>query len=160
MGTYLSPFYGISSPKSSISNEFWLKNMPDRLERACLDGDKAPLFHLFPPLTELKSFVQILSSSKTQYSIRDSSKYTTLDVRHSSRDSSSSSSSHLISQRDWSQAIVAFWGAGEKGTNFSPRVWCLQRWSPGRFKDEADDDEVDVKSWCKTVIFQPSNLFL
>ena len=48
--TLFSPFYGISSPKTSICNDFCLKSMPDRLERACLDGDKAPLFHFFPPL--------------------------------------------------------------------------------------------------------------
>ena len=49
--TLFSPFCGISSPKTSICNDFCLKSMPDRLERACLDGDKAPLFHFFPPLS-------------------------------------------------------------------------------------------------------------
>ena len=37
--TLFSPFYDISSPKTSIFNDFCLKNLPDRLERAYLDGD-------------------------------------------------------------------------------------------------------------------------
>ena len=45
-----SPFYGISSLKTSVSNDFCLKNMLVGLQRACLDRDKAPLFHFFPPL--------------------------------------------------------------------------------------------------------------
>ena len=36
--------------KTSIFDNFCLKNMPDRLERACLDRDKVPLFPFFPPL--------------------------------------------------------------------------------------------------------------